>query len=433
MKATSALISDIKQKIENLLNILSGSIMTLPHIVTEVVQILPVESVSLFDNGKLYKAICETSLEGRTNLHTLSISVGMDYYDLMRIAGQMDFDYLSTCEMLQELIKQYLTIYATWQYESKLLSGESHEDAILAAELIKHESKLFTAHTDIEANFTDYIQRFLNGDVSERIPTPVNLEFCNQYEEGDLVIVAARPGMGKSMYLLNCLERWENAGKRGIVFSLEMAVNQLKSRLLNMKLGYDIRNEKQKAPEIISMAEKIDEMNVVYSSATTISQIESRAKLENLSKKIDYILIDYVQLIRGNKSKNGTRDQEIGETARTLKQLAMSLKIPVVILAQLSRAVEARSDKIPQLSDLRESGSLEQEADIVKFLYRPEYYGFEHDAAGNSTKGQALIMVAKYRNGQVGTNHVHFDYVNGFFKSTGYFDNRIEPPTEYVF
>ena len=172
--------------------------------------------------------------------------------------------------------------------------------------------------------------------------------------------------------------------------------------------------------EIKQTAEVVRDMNVVYSSARSISQIEAKAKLENLAKKIDYIVIDYVQLIKGNKSKNGTRDQEIGETARTLKELAMTLKIPVIALAQLSRAVENTTDKIPQLSHLRESGSLEQEADIVKFLYRPEYYNIEQDSTGASTKGMAHIIVAKYRNGQVGTNIVNFSYINGFYKAQNY-------------
>jgi hypothetical protein len=434
MKATSALIPELKEKIENLINCLSGTIMTFPHIVTEVIKIIPTEATRTFEGGKLYKLICETTLEGRSNLHTLGLVIGWDSYDLMKIADKMEVDHESTCEMLHELLKQYLTIYSIWEYESKLLAGENHESALLAAELIKHESRLFTAEAESESNFIEYIQKFLSGTDSEKTTAPLDLEFCKEYEEGDLVIVAGRPGMGKSMYLLNCLERWALLGKRGIVFSLEMGTNQLKSRLLNMMLGYDARNEKHRAIEIIEVSEKIEELHVVFSGARSISQIESKAKLENLAKKVDFILIDYVQLIKGNKSKNGTRDQEIGETARTLKELAMTLKIPIIALAQLSREVEKRGNKRPQLSDLRESGSLEQEADIVKFLYRPEYYGIEYDENSCSTKGLAEIIVAKYRNGSVGTNNVAFHYVNGFFKPLPNWSNStITPPSDLVF
>lgn len=378
--------------------------------------------------------ICSTSLEGRSNLHTLSIETETDIYNLQKLASKMDPDYESTCEMLQELIKQYLTIYSVYEYERQISSGESHEAALLQAELIKHESRLFVADSDIEEDFVQYIDKYLAGDSTDKTLTPLPLEFCGHYEQGDLVIVAGRPGMGKSMYLLNCVERWEQQGKRGLIFSLEMSTNQLRSRILNMKLGYDIRSELYKQDEIKQTAGIVRDMNVVYSSARSISQIEAKAKLENLAQKIDYIVIDYIQLIKGNKSKNGTRDQEIGETARTLKELAMTLKIPVIALAQLSRAVENTGDKIPQLSHLRESGSLEQEADIVKFLYRPEYYGIDVDSTGASTKGMANIIVAKYRNGKVGTNAVNFSYINGFYKAQNY-DHfaKMEAPKDFIF
>lgn len=417
MKPTNALISDIKQKIENLLDILSGSIMTMPHIVTEVVQILPVESVSLFQNGKLYKAICETSLEGRTNLHTLSISVGMDYYDVMRIAGQMDSDYLSTCEMLQELIKQYLTIYSTWEYESKLLAGESHETALAMSEIIKNESRLFTAEQNKDEDFVAFIEDKINGIEKNKIAAPLPLEYCGDYEQGDLVIVAGRPGMGKSLYMLNCAIEWSKKGKRGIIFSLEMSTIQLKMRMLNLLTGEDCKNASMSFNKNLlrQTAKEIEELPIIFSSADKVSQIESKCKLENMANPIDYVLIDYVQLIKGNDKKNANRDQEIGEITRTIKRLAMSLNIPIVALAQLSRAVETRGGaKRPQLSDLRESGSIEQEADIVKFLYRPEYYGITEDEQGVSTLGKAEIIVGKYRNGRAGSNLVKFDYITGF-------------------
>lgn len=401
---------------------------------TEVVKIIPIECVKLFDSGDIYSVICSTSLEGRSNLHTLAIETKTDIYDLQKLAAKMDPDYESTCEMLQELIKQYFTIYCAWEYERAIASGESHDTATLQSELIKHESSLFVADSDIEEDFVQYIDKYLAGDSTDKTLTPLPLEFCGHYEQGDLVIVAGRPGMGKSMYLLNCVERWEQQGKRGLIFSLEMSTNQLRSRILNMKLGYDIRSELYKQDEIKQTAGIVRDMNVVYSSARSISQIEAKAKLENLAQKIDYIVIDYIQLIKGNKSKNGTRDQEIGETARILKELAMTLKIPVIALAQLSRAVENTGDKIPQLSHLRESGSLEQEADIVKFLYRPEYYGIDVDSTGASTKGMANIIVAKYRNGKVGTNAVNFSYINGFYKAQNY-DHfaKMEAPKDFIF
>jgi replicative DNA helicase len=425
MKATSALIPELKEKIENLINCLSGTIMTFPYIVTEVIKIIPTEATQLFEAGKLYKLICETTLEGRSNLHTLGLVIGWDSYDLMKIANKMEVDHESTCEMLQELLKQYLTIYSTWEYESKLLSGENHDNAELAAELVKRESMLFTADIVQNEDLAAFIEDKINGIEKNKLSAPIPIEYCGDYEAGDMVIVAGRPGMGKSMYLLNCALEWAVKGKRGILFSLEMPIIQLKARLLSMITGEDSKNAKN-SPNKDLLRKKsleIDSFPIVFSTTEKLNQIEAKCKLENLAKPIDYVLIDYVQLITANGKKNGNREQEIAEIARTIKRLAVNLNIPIIILAQLSRAVESRGDKRPQLSDLRESGSLEQEADIVKFLYRPEYYGINEDFEGKSTTGKAEIIVAKYRNGKAGTNIVNFDYIQGFTANIQSYNN----------
>jgi replicative DNA helicase len=216
--------------------------------------------------------------------------------------------------------------------------------------------------------------------------------------------------------MLNCAFEWAQKGKRGIVFSLEMSPLQLQMRLLNLITGEDCKNVAMSNNKdlIRKKAKEVKELPIIFSGTSKLSQIEAKCKLENLAKKIDYVIIDYVQLVKGNEKK-GNREQEIGEITRTIKQLAMTLNIPIIALAQLSRAVETRGgSKIPQLSDLRESGSIEQEADIVKFLYRPEYYGITDDQQGISTIGKAEIIVAKYRNGRAGTNKVKFDYLTGF-------------------
>jgi hypothetical protein len=416
MNHTSALIQEIKNKIEGLLDVLSGTIMTFPYIVTEVVEIFPVEAARFFEAGKLYKAICETTLEGRSNLHTLSIVIGWDSYSLSKIAKKMDPDHLSTCEMLQELTKQYITIYSIWEYESKLLAGESHENAIMQIEAIKHESRLFTAEAAQTEDLCEYIEDKINGNEKNKLAAPLPLEFCGDYEQGDLVIVAGRPGMGKSLFMLNCAFEWAQKGKRGIVFSLEMSPLQLQLRLLNLATGEDCKNVamSNNKDTIRLKAKEVKSLPIIFSGTSKLSQIEAKCKLENIAKKIDYVIIDYVQLVKGN-DKKGNRDQEIGEITRTIKQLAMTLNIPIIALAQLSRAVETRGGaKRPQLSDLRESGSIEQEADIVKFLYRPEYYGLTESEQGESLAGVAEIIVAKYRNGRAGTNIVKFDYLSGF-------------------
>lgn len=233
------------------------------------------------------------------------------------------------------------------------------------------------------------------------------------WQKSDLIILAARPAMGKTAFSLSVLRNAAiDFGKGVAFFSLEMSAVQLTNRLISAEA--ELESEKIKKGQLADWEwEKlyakigaIAEAPIFIDDTPAISILELRAKCRRLKAQhdIQMVVIDYLQLMTGNvgKGAGGNREQEIASISRALKQLAKELDVPVIALSQLSRAVETRGgDKRPQLSDLRESGSIEQDADMVLFLYRAEYYGITEDAAGNPTAGVGEVMIAKHRNGSL--------------------------------
>jgi replicative DNA helicase len=240
------------------------------------------------------------------------------------------------------------------------------------------------------------------------------------WQPSDLIILAARPGMGKtSMVLATALNAARDFGKGVALFSLEMASTQLVQRLISMESEISankFRNGKLEDYEWEVLAKTVERLNSVpifIDDTPGINIFELRAKCRRLKQQhdIQMVIIDYLQLMTGGgeSNKNGNREQEIGSISRALKSLAKELNVPVIALSQLSRAVEVRGgSKRPQLSDLRESGSIEQDADIVSFIYRPEYYQILEDENGQSLKGIAEFIVAKHRNGALDTIKLKF-------------------------
>ena len=223
----------------------------------------------------------------------------------------------------------------------------------------------------------------------------------------DLVIVAARPAMGKSAFALNIAT---NAAVRAntpvVIFSLEMSKEQMTNRILCSEAMVDsnkIRTGKIEDNDWTKLAEAsgaLSTSQIFIDDTPGISVMEIRAKSRKLKleKNIGLIVIDYIQLVQGSNKKNGSREQEISEISRSLKILAKEIGVPVIALSQLSRSVEQRPDHRPLLSDLRESGAIEQDADIVMFLYRDEYYNEDTEK-----KNIAEVILAKHRAGNTGT------------------------------
>ncbi len=239
------------------------------------------------------------------------------------------------------------------------------------------------------------------------------------WQPSDLIIVAARPGMGKTSFTLALARNAAMDFNKGVaIFSLEMSNLQLVQRLISLEAeisGSKLRNgqlEDYEWQQLQSAIEKMGEVPIFIDDTPGINIFELRAKCRRLKMQhdIQIVIIDYLQLMSGGPdSGKGNREQEISNISRSLKAMAKELSVPVIALSQLSRAVETRGGtKRPQLSDLRESGAIEQDADIVSFIYRPEYYSILEDEEGQSLKGVAEIIVAKHRNGALKTVNLKF-------------------------
>lgn len=222
----------------------------------------------------------------------------------------------------------------------------------------------------------------------------------------DLILVAARPAMGKSAFALNIATHAAlKANTPVAIFNLEMSKEQLVDRIICSEAMVDsnkIRTGKLDEEDWNKLAGVIgplSEANIFIDDTPGISVMEIRTRCRKLKieKNIGLIIIDYLQLVQGNNKRNSSREQEIAEISRSLKMLAKELNVPVVALSQLSRAVEQRADHRPMLADLRESGSIEQDADIVMFLYRDDYYNKESEE-----KDITEVMIAKHRSGPTG-------------------------------
>jgi replicative DNA helicase len=245
--------------------------------------------------------------------------------------------------------------------------------------------------------------------------------------------------MGKTSFVLSLAKNAAlDFDKPVAIFSLEMASIQLAQRMISMEAelsGSKLRNgqlEDYEWQQIHSAIEKISEMPIYIDDTPGINVFELRAKCRRLKMKhdIQLIVIDYLQLMTSGpeNSKNGNREQEISSISRALKGLAKELNIPVIALSQLSRAVEVRGgSKRPQLSDLRESGAIEQDADIVSFIYRPEYYQILEDEEGQSLAGVAEIIIAKHRNGALDT--VKLKFVDKYAKFDNLEENYFDFPS----
>lgn len=262
------------------------------------------------------------------------------------------------------------------------------------------------------------------------------------WQPSDLIIIAARPSMGKTAFSLSIARNaaLHKDNPVGVAFfSLEMSAQQLAQRLLTSEARVDSqaartgRLSDDDWPALARAAGRLSAAPIFIDDSPALSVLELRAKCRRLKAEHDIglVVVDYLQLMHGSSmNKNSNREQEIAHISRSLKSLAKELDVPVIALSQLSRAVETRGgDKRPMLSDLRESGSIEQDADVVMFIYRAERYGITVDENGNSTEGLAEILISKQRNGPVGdvtlafiTQHARFENLNNYFGATDYQD-----------
>lgn len=321
------------------------------------------------------------------------------------------------------IVKDKKTLRDLIMVANKISSLGYNEDEAVDVALDQAEQAIFQiSHKSLKQQFIPI--RSMLSDTFERIDTLhrnkgqlrgvptgyTDIDFMlGGLQKSDLIILAARPSMGKTAFALNIAMNAALQQKIPVgIFSLEMSRDQLADRLLSATSGVDAwklrtgnlyEQDFQRLGEAMAL---LDEAPIFIDDSANISVMEMRAKARRLKTEhgLGLILIDYLQLMGGSAEN---RVQEISEISRSLKGLARELDIPVVALSQLSRAVEARPDKRPMLSDLRESGSIEQDADVVMFIYRDEYYDRDTDR-----KNIAEILVRKHRNGPVGSVDLFF-------------------------
>jgi replicative DNA helicase len=254
------------------------------------------------------------------------------------------------------------------------------------------------------------------------------------WQRSDMIVIAARPAMGKTAFVLSMARNTAVDHNQGVaIFSLEMSSVQLVKRLIasetrlpaeKLRKG-DLRDDEFQ--QLHSRISKLATAPLYIDDTPGISIFDLRAKCRRLKMQYDIqvVIIDYLQLMTAGGKTQGNREQEISSISRSIKEIAKELNVPMIALSQLSRSVEQRGgDKRPVLSDLRESGAIEQDADIVSFIYRPEYYGFMQDEDGNSNAGVGEIIIAKHRNGALDSvrlrfigQYARFDNMEGFDES----------------
>lgn len=312
------------------------------------------------------------------------------------------------------------------------IMSEAYEDSADSFDLLDDaESKLFDlTNSYVKGNFEEISNvlvtainrieelRTKTGDISGVPSGFIELDkITNGWQPTDLVIIAARPAVGKTAFALNLAR---NAAMHPVrptpvgVFSLEMSNAQLVQRILcaqseiHMEKISRGRLENHEMEQLYNKGVKALSQAPIYlddSAALNVFELRAKARRMVSRHNVGMIVIDYLQLMSGGGDNKGNREQEISGISRALKQLAKELKVPILALSQLSRAVESRKEgnKIPQLSDLRESGAIEQDADMVMFIYRPEYYEINANEQGESVKGETHIKIAKHRNGSLET------------------------------
>jgi replicative DNA helicase len=314
-------------------------------------------------------------------------------------------------------------IHAAGQIAAIAYDSNDADDALEKAEQLIFSIGQRHAHSDfvhISEILADYMNKLeqLHEKRGTIVGVPTGFADLDRLTGGlqksDLLVLAARPGLGKTSLALSLAHNATVRFQRSVaIFSLEMSKEQLAQRLLSMDAGIDQQRlrtgwiEDDEWDRIVIARDTLEEASIWIDDTASISTTELRSKARRLQAQegVDLIIIDYLQLMQatiGGK-RNENRVQEISEISRSLKALARELNVPVLALAQLSRAVESRQSKVPQLSDLRESGSIEQDADIVMFIYRDDVYNQDTEK-----KNIADIIVAKHRNGPLDEVSLYF-------------------------
>lgn len=412
-----------------------GAILVNPRVITKVVETLRPESFYKPEHRYIYEAMIQLFNQNE-KIDIISVSDVLSYNSkLDSVGGRAFINDLSYNAITTSNIEYYSKIIQEKAIKRALINAGSEivsfgydmnpiDTSLDCAEKLIFDIASRKATTelvhvkDLVLNTYENIEYRYNHQ-DELLGTPTgffDLDAClNGLQKSDLIILAARPAMGKTAFALNIAQNVAIRAKTPVaIFSLEMSKQQLVQRMLCSEAEIDSQRMKTGKMQSKDWEKLADAMNSfaqapIYiddTSGCTITDIRAKCRrLKMEEKNLGLVLIDYLQLMEGNGRED--RMQQISAISRGLKILAKELDVPVIALSQLSRAVESRTDKRPMLSDLRESGSIEQDADIVMFIYRDEYYrkadGEEDEAIKAANKGESEIIVAKHRNGGLAT------------------------------
>ncbi len=426
-----------------------GALMLEKDALTTVIDILKPESFYRDAHQEIYRAIL-TLFNNSEPVDMLTVTaqlrkdgklevIGGAYYITeltTKVNSAANIEYHARIITEQSIKRELIAISAEIQ-------TEAYEDTTDVFNLLdKTEQSLFeVSESHIRKNYAD-MRSLMHEAIMELearkehkdgltgIPSGFTAldRVTSGWQPSDLIIIAARPGMGKTAFVVTAMRNAAVDFNHPVaIFSLEMSSIQLVNRLVSAEAG--LENEKLKKgnlaehewQQLLHKTAKLTEAPIFIDDTPALSILELRAKCRRLKAQHDVklIIIDYLQLMSGDtgKGQSGNREQEIASISRALKGIAKELVVPVVAISQLSRAVETRGgDKRPQLSDLRESGSIEQDADIVMFLYRPEYYQITEDENGMPTTGTGEVIIAKHRNGAL--DNIQLKYISRFTKFT---------------
>jgi replicative DNA helicase len=415
-----------------------GAIMLEKSAFDSVVEILKPECFYVDANQRIYRAM-QALAQKSMPIDLLTVVEELKFREELEVVGGPYYvSKLTNAVVSSANIDAHCRIILQKFIQRELIRisgeiiGDAYEDSIDVFDMLDEaESKLFEiTNNHLRKNFDDIntvlvktIQRIEDMRSRDEDITGVTSGFASLdkvtygWQPTDLIILAARPAVGKTAFALNLARSAAlNPVKPTAVafFSLEMSSSQLVQRILSAeseiwleKISRGKLEEHEMKQLYKKGIEKLSNAPIFIDDTAALNIFELRAKCRRLKNKhnVGLILIDYLQLMSGSNERNSNREQEISKISRDLKGLAKELQVPIIALSQLSREVEKRKDgnKMPQLSDLRESGAIEQDADMVMFLYRPEYYDITANEFGESNKGETHVRIAKHRNGSLET------------------------------
>ncbi|HEY1420348.1 MAG TPA: replicative DNA helicase [Candidatus Dormibacteraeota bacterium] len=409
-----------------------GSILVDPLSVAKVLQFLHPEDFYRENNGQIYRAALDLFAAGEP-IDNVTLAAQLQTMGLLdRVGGRTHLASMQGAVPTAANIEYYGRIVKEKAYKRRLISaggsiaGYGYDDSVDAEEAInKAQSLVFGVADDRDQRELARLYDLL-GPAMERISLQMESgqgivgipsgfhdldRMTGGFKDSDLVIVAGRPAMGKTSWVLNvALHAALEAKKSVAIFSLEMSKEQLTERLLTEQAQIDAQRmhrgllTEAEFDRVSNALGPLGEAAIFIDDTPVMDELtlQLKARQAKMRHNIDMILLDYLQLMHGRARGDDNRVQEVSAISRALKGLARELRIPVIAISQLSRAPEQRPDKRPILSDLRESGSIEQDSDLVMFLFRPEYYKSEE------RPGIAEVIVAKHRNGPTGTIELKF-------------------------